>query len=117
MGIIHWVQIGSSLPQFRSKVSCPKTATRGVLCKKVFLETSQNSQENTCQFCEISNNISFTEHVWTTASTLLLFIHFFCSHFFTHPPERLFSNFPRFLSSENCYRQDSNESINGIFML
>ena len=26
----------------------PETATRGVLCKKVFLEISQNSQENTC---------------------------------------------------------------------
>ena len=25
-----------------------ETATRGVLCKKVFLEISQNSQENTC---------------------------------------------------------------------
>ena len=29
---------------------CEKSeaATRGVLCKKVFLEISQNSQENTC---------------------------------------------------------------------
>ena len=26
----------------------PEAATRGVLCKKVFLEISQNSQENTC---------------------------------------------------------------------
>ena len=52
-------------------------ATRGVLWKKVFLEISQNSQENTyakvsflmklqilaqvfsCEFCEISKNISF----------------------------------------------------------
>ena len=25
-----------------------EAATRGVLCKKVFLEISQNSQENTC---------------------------------------------------------------------
>ena len=64
--------------------------------KKVFLEISQNSQENTCarvsfliklktsacnfikketlaqvfscEFCEISNNTLFTEHLWTTAS-------------------------------------------------
>ena len=27
---------------------CPEAATRGVLQKKVFLEISQNSQENTC---------------------------------------------------------------------
>ena len=28
--------------------STTEAATRGVLCKKVFLEISQNSQENTC---------------------------------------------------------------------
>ena len=50
--------------------------------KKVFLEISENSQENTCarvsffikketlaqvfscQFCEISKNTFFTEHIW-----------------------------------------------------
>ena len=52
--------------------------------KKVFFEISQNSQENTCacnfikketlaqvfsrEFCEISKNTFFTEHLWTTAS-------------------------------------------------
>ena len=54
--------------------------------KKLFLEISQNSQENTFaivsflikketlaqvfsyEFCEISKNIFFTEHLWTTAS-------------------------------------------------
>ena len=62
--------------------------------KKVFLEISQNSQKNTCarisflkklqacnyiknetlahvfscEFCEISKNTFFTEHLWTTAS-------------------------------------------------
>ena len=73
-----------------------ETATKGVLCKKVFLEILQNSQENTferasffnkvaglspatlfkketlarvfsCEFCEISENIFFTEPLWTTA--------------------------------------------------
>ena len=34
-----------------------EAATRGVLCEKVFLEISQNSQENTF----------FAEHLWTTA--------------------------------------------------
>ena len=73
-----------------------EAATRGVLCKKVFLEISQNSQENTCarvsflkscrpqawnfikkkalaqvlpcEFCEISKNTFFTEQLWTTTS-------------------------------------------------
>ena len=31
----------------RNRLSA-EAATRGVLCKKVFLEISQNSQENTC---------------------------------------------------------------------
>ena len=61
---------------------------RGVLSKNVILEISQNSQENTCasacnfikketlaqvfscEFCGISKNIFFTEHLWTTASEL-----------------------------------------------
>ena len=61
----------------------------GVLYKKVFLKISQNSQENPCarvsffnkvaglrpktlpqvfswEFCEISKNKFFTEHLWTT---------------------------------------------------
>ena len=63
----------------------PEAATRGgavSLWKKAFLEISQNSQENicvpvcietlalvfSCQFCQISKNIFFTEHSWTTAS-------------------------------------------------
>ena len=78
-----------------------EAATRDVLWKKVFLEISQNSQENTCaivsfliklqieacnfikketlaqvfssEFCEISKNIFFTEHLWTTVSLWLPF--------------------------------------------
>ena len=71
-----------------------EAATSGVPWKKVFLEISQNSKENTCatvsfliklqacnfikkdtlaqvfscEFCEISQNTFFTEHLWTTAS-------------------------------------------------
>ena len=48
----------------------------------VFLEIFQNSQEKTCarvtcaqvfscEFCEISNNTFFTEHLWATASVFL----------------------------------------------
>ena len=79
-----------------TKLKFTKAATRTVLYKKVFLEISQNSQENTsarasfliklqaldlnfikketlpevfsCEFCEISKNTFFTEHLWTTAS-------------------------------------------------
>ena len=72
-----------------------ETATEGLLYEKMFLEISQNSQENTCaflmklqasacnfikkealsqvfscEFCEISKNIFFTEHLWATTSTL-----------------------------------------------
>ena len=51
--------------------------------RKVFLKSSQNSQENTCarvslitlqalvfsfEFCEIFKNTFFTEHLWATAS-------------------------------------------------
>ena len=74
----------------------PEATTWGVLQEKVFLEISQNLQENTrvwvslliklqasaCNFikketlaqvfsndfCEISKNAFFTEHLWTIAS-------------------------------------------------
>ena len=60
-------------------------ATGGVLKEKMLLEISQYSWENTCvrisfliklarvfygEFCEISNNIFFTEHLWATASVM-----------------------------------------------
>ena len=72
-----------------------EAATRGFLCKKVFLEVSQNSQETictrvsffnkvaglrplfkketlvkefSCEFWEIFKNTFLTEHLWTTAS-------------------------------------------------
>ena len=63
-----------------------EAATRGVLWKKVLLEISQNSQESTCarvffliklqdffgEFCKISKNTFFTEHLRTTASKDIL---------------------------------------------
>ena len=78
-------------------VNKTEEATRGVLCKKVFLEISHNSQENTwvslfrvlffsetlaqvfsCEFCEISKKTFFTEHLRTTASdkTYILYVLF-----------------------------------------
>ena len=69
-----------------------EAATRGVLLGKVFSEISQNSEENTsarvsfliffikkvtlaqvfsCEFCEISKNTFFTEHLWATASVFI----------------------------------------------
>ena len=64
-----------------------EAATRCVRLELVFLEISQNSQENTfflikrfsgillsCEFCELSKNTFFTEHFRTTASdTRILF--------------------------------------------
>ena len=53
--------------------------TRGVLCKKVFLEISQNSQENTCARVSFFNkvapleNTSSTEYLRTTVSSLFYF--------------------------------------------
>ena len=60
-----------------------EAATGGVLYKKVFLEISQNSQENTyarvsflmklqAEFCEISKKKFFTEHLWAAASDVLM---------------------------------------------
>ena len=81
----------------------PEAAIGGVLQEKVFLENSQNSQENTCvkvsfliklqaqacnfikketlaqvfsyEFCKISKNTFFTEHLWATASVHQLVNH------------------------------------------
>ena len=60
-----------------------EAATRGVYGKKVFLEISQNSQENTCARVSFliklqasglrthfSKNTFFKEHLWTTASII-----------------------------------------------
>ena len=74
----------------------PEAVTQRFSIKKVFLENSQNSQESTCarvsilvklrasgmqlfqketlaqvfscDFCEISKNTFFMEHLWATAS-------------------------------------------------
>ena len=64
-----------------------EAAIGAVLLEKVFLEISQNSQESayvrvsllkketlaevfSSEFCEISKNTFFTEHIWVTASYL-----------------------------------------------
>ena len=87
-----------------SSTWCSEAATRNVLWKNMFLEISQNSQENTsarvsfliklqaeacnfikketlaqlfsCDFCEVSKNAFFKEHLWATASaeTLLYLV-------------------------------------------
>ena len=56
----------------------PEAATWGVLRKKVFFKMSQNSQETpvpeeTCEFCKIFKNTSFTEQLRTTASEMWAF--------------------------------------------
>ena len=67
-------------------LSGAEAATWGVLWKKVFLEISQNSQENacarasfltklqaSCEFCDISKSTFFTENLWTSASEESIF--------------------------------------------
>ena len=62
----------------KSRIHCTEAATRGVLWKKMFLKISQNSTCNfiekealaqvfSCEFCKISKNTFFTEHLRTTA--------------------------------------------------
>ena len=64
-----------------------RSSHRRCSLKKVFLEISQNSQENacareslfywscrfSCEFCKISKNAFFTEYLWATASALRSF--------------------------------------------
>ena len=38
----------SDICRSKKKINAAEAATRGALCKKVFLEISQNSQENAC---------------------------------------------------------------------
>ena len=75
-------------------VALPEATIRGVLWKKVSLEISQKSQENTCAWCFLVNTCEFlwysffTEHLWW----LLL-------HFLPH----ISSPSPSvFFSSDNC---------------
>ena len=71
-----------------------EAATRGVLWKKVFLEISRNSQENTCvrvsfliNFLEISKNTFFTEHLWTTTSEPCVYKTCLLNHLFEFAPK------------------------------
>ena len=69
----HDLCILSSLVRLR-----PAAATGGVLEEKVFLEIPQNKKETlaqvfSCEFCEISKNTFFTEHLWATAFIRQLF--------------------------------------------
>ena len=90
-----------------------EAATRGVLWKSVFLEISQNSQENnflkketpaqvfSCEFCEISKKAFFTEHLWTTASgfDIVLRKMLELEYFKSELPQYRFENLPICLHS------------------
>ena len=47
-----------------------EAATRGVLLEKAcnIIKKETLAQVFSCEFCEISKNIFFTEHLWATAS-------------------------------------------------
>ena len=91
----------------------PEAATWGVLCKKVFLEISQNSRKNTCirvsflnkaagfrtlaqvfscEFCEISKNIFYRTPLDDC----------FCSSFICRTSFKYFEQQPRFDDHSNC---------------
>ena len=40
-----------------------------------FIKKETLAQMFSCEFCEISKNIFFTEHLWTTASVYLVVFH------------------------------------------
>ena len=42
------------------------------LMPETFIKKETLAQVFSCEFCEISKNTSFTEHLWGTASELLL---------------------------------------------
>ena len=100
MGVLK--QPGAKVVFQKTPVASLEAVTRGVLWKKVFLEISQNLQENicardsfliklqarglqlylkkslaqlfSCEFCKISKNTFFTEHLRTTASASLDYV-------------------------------------------
>ena len=56
-----------------------------------FIKKETLAQAFSCEFCEISKNTFFIEHLWTTASQLYL-------QFYV----QIFSSFSEFLFSEYC---------------
>ena len=69
----------------KSLLHSAEAATVGVLQERVFLEILRNSwktpvikkdtltQVFSCEFCEISKNTFFSEHLWATASESIFF--------------------------------------------
>ena len=64
----NWVNVKLCSPRIELRSVIYKTSTADVLQEKVFLDISQNSLENTCEFCKVSKKTFFTEHIWATAS-------------------------------------------------
>ena len=61
-----------------SQNSQEKTCTRVIFLNKVaglqacnFIKKETLAQVLSCEFCEISKNTFFTEHLWTTASIII----------------------------------------------
>ena len=82
----------------RTKTYCYKkfyrTVARWCSVKKLLLEISRNSQENTCvrvsfliNFLEISKNTFFTEHLWTTTSEPCVYKTCLLNHLFEFAPK------------------------------
>ena len=67
-GISLIQEVVHTLPTNSKKVSENIRSHRRCSVKMTFLEISQDSQVFFCEFCEISKNTFFKEHLWTTAS-------------------------------------------------
>ena len=66
--------------QTKSDISVIEAVVQRCSVKKVFLEISQNSQENTCEFCEISKNTFFHRPLLVAASGFIEKRNFFILH-------------------------------------
>ena len=64
---IFWETTFKLLSGFKRNYQ-PKAAVPRCSVKKIFLEISQNSQENTCEFCKISKNTFYTRAPLVAAS-------------------------------------------------
>ena len=49
------------------------------LCQSLSFKKATMAQEFSCEFCDISKNTFFTEHLWTTASVTLHISRYCCT--------------------------------------
>ena len=67
-----------------------EAATRGVLCKKVFFEISQNSQENTCARVSFYNKVAGLRSIAGLTRLQCHFVKIFSNSFILSRVEKIF---------------------------